>query len=57
MYHSAKSGKWQAQITFKRKTYYLGFFDKLEDAVKARRCGEAMHNNFLEWYYTENRNP
>lgn len=57
VYHSAKSGKWQAQITFKRKTYYLGSFDKLEDAVKARRCGEIMHNNFLEWYYTEHRNP
>ena len=55
-YRSARSGKWQAQITFKRKTYYLGSFDKLEDAVKARKRGEEMHDVFLEWYYTEHKN-
>lgn len=56
VYRSARSGKWQAQITFKRKTYYLGSFDKLEDAVKARKHGEEMHDDFLEWYYTEHKN-
>lgn len=56
VYRSARSGKWQAQITFKRKTYYLGSFDKLEDAVKARKRGEEMHDDFLEWYYTEHKN-
>lgn len=53
VYRSAKSGKWQAQITFKGKTYYLGAYEKLEDAVKARKRGEEMHDDFLEWYYTE----
>ena len=53
VYRSKKSGKWVAQITFKRKTYYLGSYDKIEDAVKARHRGEEMHDDFLEWYYVE----
>lgn len=48
-----KSGKWVAQITFKKKTYYLGCYTELQDAVKARRCGEEMHDDFLKWYYLE----
>ncbi len=51
VYQNRKTGKWVAQITFKRKTYYLGAYDKLEDAVKARQRGEEMHDDFLEWYY------
>lgn len=51
VYQNKRNGKWVAQITFKRKTYYLGSFDKLEDAVKARQRGEAVHDEFLEWYH------
>lgn len=51
VYWNAKSQKWTAQITFKRKTYYLGSYKNIEDAVKARKTGEEMHDNFLEWYY------
>lgn len=51
VYQNKKTGKWIAQITFKRKTYYLGSYDKIEDAVKARQRGEKMHDDFLEWYY------
>ena len=29
-----KRGKWIAQITFKSKTYYLGTYIRIEDAVK-----------------------
>lgn len=50
VYRQAKSGKWAAQITFKGKTYYLGAYDKVEDAVKARKRGEEMHDDFLDWY-------
>lgn len=50
VYRQTKSGKWAAQITFKGKTYYLGAYDKIEDAVKARKRGEEMHDDFLEWY-------
>ena len=51
VYQNKKTGKWIAQITFKRKTYYLGSYEKLEDAIKARLRGEEMHDDFLEWYY------
>lgn len=48
------NGRWSAQITFKRKTYYLGTYDDIKDAVKARKRGEEMHDEFLEWYYSRN---
>ena len=50
VYRSNKTGKWIAQITFKRKTYYLGSFNRFEDAVRARKRGEELHDDFLEWY-------
>ncbi len=53
VYRSSNGGKWKAQISFKGKTYYLGSFEKLEDAVAARKAGEKLHENFLEWYYRE----
>ena len=49
--HQEKSGKWIAYINFKKKRYWLGRFDDLEDAVCARKRGEEMHNDFLKWYY------
>ena len=52
VYWHQKSGKWAAQITFQRKTYYLGSYAKLEDAVAARQRGEEMHDQFLEWYHS-----
>lgn len=51
VYLDRRRGKWAAQITFKGKTYYLGAYDDKQDAVKARKCGEEMHDEFLEWYY------
>lgn len=52
VYRNNKSGKWVAQITFKGKTYYLGAFSEIKDAVKARRTAEErMYGEFLEWYY------
>ena len=48
-------GRWRAQITFKRKTYYLGTFDDIQDAVCARKRGEEMHDEFLEWYYANRK--
>lgn len=49
VYRSRQSGKWVAQITLKKKTYYLGSFDKIEDAVKARKKAEArMYGEFLD---------
>lgn len=53
VYRNKRTGLWTAQITFKGKTYYLGSYPKIEDAVKARQRGEEMHDEFLEWYYHE----
>lgn len=53
VYLDARSGRWVAQIGFKGKTYYLGSYSDKEDAVKARKRGEEMHDNFIEWYYSE----
>ena len=53
VYQNKKNGKWVAQITFKRKCYYLGSYEKMEDAIKARQRGEEMHDDFLEWYYQQ----
>lgn len=52
VYKSKKTGKWNAQICFKSKTYYLGSYDKIEDAVQARKKAEdRIYGEFLEWYY------
>ena len=37
---SSRKQKYRAQITFKAKVYHLGFYDKLEDATKARKQSE-----------------
>ena len=51
VYLNKRTRKWTAQITFRKKTYYLGSFLKLEDAIAARKRGEEMYDEFLEWYY------
>lgn len=48
-----KDGKWIAYINFKKKRYWLGRYEKIEDAIKARKCGEEIHDDFLEWYHKE----
>ncbi len=53
VYRDQKTGKWTAQITFRGKTYYLGRYADLAQAVAARRRGEAMYETFLDWYYSE----
>ncbi|MCD8232524.1 MAG: hypothetical protein LUD14_12105 [Clostridiales bacterium] len=53
VYLQKTTGRWVARIGFRGKSYYLGTYDKLEDAVKARERGEEMHTDFLDWYYNE----
>ena len=49
----ARGDKWIAAITFKKKNYYLGIYENLEDAVAARKqAEEQLFGPFLEWYYT-----
>lgn len=55
VYLNKMNQKWTAQITFKGKTYYLGSFLKIEDAVAARKMAEQrIYSEFLEEYYEEN---
>ena len=35
-----KRGKWAAKIQYKKKIYYLGSYDRLEDAIDARKLAE-----------------
>ena len=51
VYYNPKRGKWIAQIMFKQKCYYLGGFDKIEDAAEARaEAEEKIFGDFLKWY-------
>ncbi len=47
-------GKWQARITFKKKTYYLGVYADKEEAIRIRKLAEEkIFGEFLDWYNTE----
>jgi hypothetical protein len=35
--------KWSAKLKFKNKLYYLGVFEKLEDAIEARTKAETIY--------------
>jgi len=52
VYWNRKSGKWIAQIGFKKKTYYLGSFSNKDEAVKERkRAEERLYGEFLDSSY------
>lgn len=42
VYYSKTRGNWIAQIMFRNKCYYLGGFDTIEDAARARREAEKQ---------------
>ena len=42
VYYSKTRGKWTAQIMFRNKCYYLGGYDTIEDAARARREAEKQ---------------
>lgn len=46
-----KDGYYQAKISFKKKSYYLGRYKDINDAVRARKTAEEMQDDFLEWYH------
>lgn len=49
VYWNKQKNKWTAKIIVNKKQIYLGFFDKFEDAVKARK--EAEDKYFGEFSY------
>ena len=51
VYYSKKRNKWIAQIMFKQKCYYLGGYDKKDEAAEARaEAEEKIFGNFIQWY-------
>lgn len=52
-----KGGKYQAQIVFQKKRYYLGRYSKLEDAINARKQAEYRVEEYVEEYLSGNPNP
>lgn len=48
-----RNGLWVANITFKKKVYYLGSFKRKEDAIKARK--EAEEKYFKEFLNNLNK--
>ena len=54
VYYSKKRDKWIAQIMFRQKCYYLGGYDRIEDAAEARaEAEEKIFGDFQRWYYDE----
>lgn len=45
-------GKYVAKIVFQKKQYFLGTYDKLEEAAQARREAEALLNDTVVSFYT-----
>lgn len=53
---NTKRKKWVAQIRFQGKNYYLGRYEKIEDAIFARKeAEEKMFGEFLKWYENERK--
>lgn len=54
VFFESSRGKWTAKITFRRKVYQLGRFDKKEDAIAVRKIAEEkIFGGFLKWYASE----
>jgi len=52
-----KDGKYQAQIIFQKKRYYLGRYSRLEDAVEIRRKAEARVEEYVQQYLSGDPSP
>lgn len=50
---SRQHEKWQAEITVDRKRHHLGHFTNLDDAIAARKAGEAKYHPYRDPEYRE----
>lgn len=57
VYLDKRSGKWQAYINYKNKRYYLGFFTNIDDAIRARKEGEARIHDPMIMEHFQNLTP
>ena len=48
VYYRRRTNAWCAQITFKGTTYFLGKYDGIQDAIRARKTGEKVFERFLD---------
>ena len=55
VYWHKKHNQWEALISYNKKQIYLGLYDNIEDAIKARQQAEIKY--FGEYRYKENPNP
>lgn len=52
VYQDKRTGKWHAYINYQKKRYFLGSFWDIEDAIKARKEGEAkLHDPVIMEYF------
>lgn len=48
--------KYRVGITFRKKIYYLGCYETLEEASKVRKEAEThIYGDFLKWYEKEGK--
>lgn len=52
----SKTGRWRASICFKGKRYYLGKYERFEDAVTARREAEEKYHDAFVAQFTQSEN-
>lgn len=57
VYFDKRSQKWQAYINYKKKRYYLGAFKDINDAIRARKEGEARNHDPVIMKYFANLTP
>ena len=50
VYLRKKDMRWIAQISYKKKNYFLGSFRDISDAIKLRQEAEENYDLFLDWY-------
>lgn len=48
--YNKPSKKWRATYYFEKKMYYLGGYEKIEDAIRVRKEAEKHADDFLEWH-------
>ena len=54
VYLNKKTMRWTAYLNYRKKRYYLGLFDKKEDAIKARkRAEQELHDPMIEKHWDE----
>lgn len=57
VYFNKRNQKWQAYINYKKKRYHLGFFEDIDDAIRARKEGEEKLHDPVIMEHFQNLTP